>query len=710
MKQDKSRLDLMDAQTIIKTLLLTGVVAFSFANIQPTKALDIELLINQSQPIPTMRPDTVHTGSVQARPLSISLVTSGKKNNVSPIKGTLKDGLKALGKKDVKHALGIRAGLAAGSLDRKILAWSIAISGLDGVLSGEIYSIASDLSAWPGQKTMKRNAEIALSKEQLNPSQVMRVFESQKPTTVQGAITLSTALLNNGHKTRANQIIAPFWQNETLDRKTETEILKKVGSALTRSDHRFWMHRLFYNDRIKAAERIATKAEQFSLAKARAAVIRKKANAGRLLEAVAASSKKDSAYLFARIEYARRSGKCSKAAHLLLKAPRDQKLLVDPDEWWVERRIVSREMLELKKPKLAYKLAAEHSAKSSTYIIDAEFHAGWYALRFLKDKQTARRHFKNLLQHATRPISQSRGHYWMARASSGEKATEHYQKAARHAGTYYGQLSAKKLGVKKLDVKQAKPNTADRTNYKSRELVRAIKRLEIIGSGWRADSIYRHLALSLNAPGELAILAADAERKGNYSLSLQIGKLAHGRGITVDTLAWPLGAIPKSAKIGNTGRALSYSIVRQESAFNKAAVSPANARGLLQLLPGTAKAVARKKGLKYSYKRLTTDAAYNATLGTTYLSEQLGKFQNSYILTFAGYNAGPRRVEEWIERFGDPRGKPLNEVVDWVEQIPFKETRNYVQRILENYQVYKARLSSSSLNIEQDHSTRRSQY
>jgi soluble lytic murein transglycosylase len=141
----------MDVQTIIKTLLLTGVVAFGFANIQPANALDIELLINQSQPVPTMRPDTVHTGSIQAKPLKISLVSSGKKNSASPIKGSLKDGLKALSKKDVKRALGIRAWLAAGSLDRKILAWSIAISGMEGVLSGEISSIASDLPTWPGQ-------------------------------------------------------------------------------------------------------------------------------------------------------------------------------------------------------------------------------------------------------------------------------------------------------------------------------------------------------------------------------------------------------------------------------------------------------------------------------------------------------------------------------------------------------------------------------
>lgn len=692
----------MQTRKILNALIFSSVAAFGVSNTKVASALDIDLLINQNVPIPTARPDTVVTGAIQAKPLRVSVLQSGRKNQVSPVSGSLKQGLEALRKGDTNLALSIRAGLQAGSLDRKILAWSIALAGQNKLLSGEISSIARDLPHWPGQKTMSRNAEKALARERLSASQIIQIFGNTRPTTVEGAIVLSQAFLNVGQRTKANQIIAPFWRNEILDKNTETELLGKVGTALNKSDHRFRMHQLLYNDRVRAAERIAARAEQFSLAKARAAVIRKQSNAGRLLEAVAPSSKKDTAYLFGRIEHARRSGKYTKAANLLLQAPRDPQLLVDADEWWIERRVVSREMLELGKHRLAYRIAAEHSAQSARDIIDAEFHAGWYALRFLNDASTARRHFSRLLKHATRPISQSRGHYWMARASSGENAKAHYSKAARHAGTFYGQLAALKLGVKKLNVKRAKPTTVDRNNYQSRELVRAIKRLEAIGSGWRADSIYRHLALTLQSSGEIAILAADAERKGDYSLSLQIGKLAHGRGFKVDTLSWPLGAIPNSAKIGGAGRALAYSIARQESAFNKRAVSPANARGLLQLLPGTAKAVARKKGLKYSFKRLTTDAGYNATLGASYLSEQLSNFNDSYILTFAAYNAGPRRVDEWLKRFGDPRGKPLNEVIDWIEKIPFKETRSYVQRILENYQVYKTRISGASLNLEQD--------
>jgi len=683
------------------SLLMCSSLAMAFL---PAHSASIDLLLIEALPVPTPRPDLKHTGSIsKTYPApKLKTVSSGNKTSVSPIKGTLEQGLRALSKKDTITALRIRAGMKAGSLDRKILAWSIALRGGDGVTSTEISSIARDLSKWPGHKAMQENAEKALAREKLSSHSVISAFGNQKPSSIEGAMLLASANLNIGNQQAANKAIAPFWRDESLTQSQEKKILSTLSKALNKSDHHFRMHSMLYRDRLRAGERIAGQAKQFSLAKARAAVTRKASNAGRLLEAVAPSSKQDAGYLFARIEHARRQGKYEKAAKLLLPSPRKQSALIDPDEWWVERRIVSREMLERGHPKTAYKLASQHSAESASDIADAEFHAGWYALRHLNDSSTARRHFQRIIDVTSRPISQARGHYWMGRASSGDAARNHYRAAAKHSGTYYGQLAATRLGVKKLSISKAKPSDAERKLYKSREQVRAIKRLEALGYKSRAAAFYRHLAKELTSPGELALLAYDAERQGNYPLALNVGKVAYQRGLPVGTLSWPLGAIPSNAKIGNTGRALAYAIARQESTFNKAAVSPANARGLLQLLPGTAKAVARKKGLKYSFKRLTRDAGYNATLGSAYLSEQLNKFGNSYILTFAAYNAGPRRVEEWIERFGDPRGKSLNQVIDWVERIPFKETRSYVQRVMENYQMYKTRIGGTNLSIKKD--------
>jgi soluble lytic murein transglycosylase len=323
-------------------------------------------------------------------------------------------------------------------------------------------------------------------------------------------------------------------------------------------------------------------------------------------------------------------------------------------------------------------------------------------LRFLDQPAKAIPHFERILKASETPITQARANYWLGRAHGAVGGAKFFAAAARHGGAYYGQLAAQALGRTRLEISDPKPGPAERETFARRELVRAIAALEAAGHANRADILYRELAERLSSPGELALLAAQAERRGDRTLALQIGKIAHARGLEVDTVSWPVGAIPPDTRIGETGRALAYAIARQESAFNAAAVSPANARGLLQLLPGTAKLMAKKTGLKYDKGRLTRDAAYNATLGSAYLSEQLDNFGNSYILTFAGYNAGPGRAREWVAAYGDPTGKSIEDVVDWVERIPFTETRNYVQRVMENYQIYKARIGSGRLDIVSD--------
>lgn len=346
----------------------------------------------------------------------------------------------------------------------------------------------------------------------------------------------------------------------------------------------------------------------------------------------------------------------------------------------------------------AYRVAANHKATEATDIVDAEFHAGWFALRGMEDPAAASQHFRRILDVSNRPLSASRAWYWLGRSAEAGgpgNAKDYFANAARFPGTFYGQLAAR-LGHKALNVTYPAPSAEDRARFENREAVRAIARLEAAGHGWRADSIYRALAEELTSPGELAILSARAEKTRNHQLSLQIGKTAFGRGIDVAALAFPVGVIPSTANIDGSGKALAYAIARQESAFNPAAVSTANARGLLQLLPGTAKGVASRYGLAYSKERLTSDAGYNATLGAHYLGEQINSFGGSYILTFIAYNAGPRRVPDWLSRYGDPRGKPIDEVVDWIERIPFQETRNYVQRVMENYQVYKVRLGQGA--------------
>jgi soluble lytic murein transglycosylase len=274
-------------------------------------------------------------------------------------------------------------------------------------------------------------------------------------------------------------------------------------------------------------------------------------------------------------------------------------------------------------------------------------------------------------------------------------AKEEFARAASYGTTFYGQLAGERIGRQTLNIAYPAPNDDDRRNFAAREAVSAIRRLEEAGYPRYADRLYLDLAGQLSSPGELALLAGMAEKQGNHFLALRIGKAAAARGIDVGALSHPVGVIPSTADISGSGTALAYAIARQESEFNVGAVSGAGARGLLQLMPSTAEQLAKKAGVPFSSMRLTTDAGYNATLGAAFLGEQLGRFDGSYVLTFAGYNAGPSRATQWIARYGDPRGKELDEVVDWIERIPFAETRSYVQRVMENYEVYKMQLSGS---------------
>lgn len=683
-----------------RPLSILPIPSQAIPNVGVQKEVNPRIAVKDKQTVSSIKPQAY-------APANKPSFTNGPVFGVDPTKvtaisGSLKEGMNALSKKQTLKALSIRAGMRAGSIDRKILAWSIAMSGQKNVTSGEIAKISKDLAHWPGKKTMRKNAEKALAREKLSARQIVSAFGTTKPSSLTGAVELAYAHIQLGNKKTARSIIAPFWYTAKLSKSEEARILSKTGSVLSVADHRKRMHTLFYKDRVTSASRLSGRAEQSSLAKARAAVIRKEKNAGTLLSRVAPSSKKDPAYLFTRIEHARRTDQYKKAAGLLLTAPKNEAALINPHEWWVESRIVSRDLLDAGETRLAYKVAANHVAKKRTDKAEAEFHAGWYALRFRKDARTARKHFAKILKISSAPISQARAYYWLGRASTGSQAKKYYKASAVHAGTFYGQLSAQKVGVKKLKLTHPRPSSSERRKFANREFVKIIDRLEKIGYHRRASNFYYALADIINTPGEMALLSVRAEKQGNPSLALRLGKKAHWRGMKVDTLAWPIGAIPSSTRIGTTGKALAYAIARQESEFNKGAVSGANARGLLQLLPGTAKQMARATGLKYSYKRLTTDAGYNATLGAAYLSKQLDNFDNSYILTIAGYNAGPRRSREWVERYGDPRGKSIEFVVDWIERIPFTETRNYVQRVMENYTVYKTRIAGANLNLEND--------
>ncbi|MBB3949376.1 soluble lytic murein transglycosylase [Aureimonas jatrophae] len=627
----------------------------------------------------------------------------GRLSGVAPMRGDLKTGLEAT-YRDVPRALSIREGMVPGSLDRHILSWAIALRGTSDVPAAEIAHTAIELRDWPGMDQVRANLERALDRERPDPASVIGAFASDRPQTPEGAMALARAFLASGQAGKAKSLIVGSWRTQRFDKSVEARMLENFGTLLTRADHKARMDMLLYADRAGDAQRMAKLAGAETIYRARAASIRGEANADKLLAAVPANQRSDPSYLFTAAENLRKKDRIEEAAALIEKAPRDRSALVDADAWWNERRIISRMLLEKGDRRAAYRLVANHSAEGTTEAVEAEFHSGWYALRYLNDPATAAKHFARIREISSRPLTQSRAYYWMGRAAQAGgpgSANQLYAQAARYGATFYGQLASAKLGRAPGEISYPKPSNAERQRFEGREAVRAIKRLESIDSTWRADLLYKALAEQLDSPGELALLSAMAERRGDHALALTVGKAAYARGVDAPALAFPTGVIPASANISASGKALAYAIARQESAFNPRAKSPVGALGLLQVMPATGRGLAKAAGLPYSDAKLLNDTSYNALLGSQYLGQQIDSFNGSYVLTFAAYNAGPRRAREWIERFGDPRGKSIDDVVDWIELIPFTETRNYVQRVMENYQVYRMRLGAG-FSIEQD--------
>ncbi|MFN3548900.1 MAG: transglycosylase SLT domain-containing protein [Mesorhizobium sp.] len=671
-------------------VLIAGLMATAAAP-WPAQALRLPA---SEVPLPLARPDPADvTGAILAQPPALGMKADplALRRAADP----LARGLDALGEADIEAARSIRDGLPDGSLDRAILTWALASGGFAAVTAGELQAAMSELADWPGIDAIERNRERALLRGPTEPQAIVDAFAKEPPLTLEGKLALARAHRKLGDEASAVAVLSPIWRTAKLDAATETRLIAEFGAMLPREEHRVRIETMLHGERTQSALRLAPLAGAEALAKAWAAVIRGEKNAGALLDAVP-EAERGSAFVFAKARWLRRGGKFVEAAETMLSVRRDAQDLADPDAWWVERRVLSREMLDLDRPDLAYAIAAAHSAESPAMAADAEFHAGWYALAFLDQPQTALGHFERISSLTSGAISLSRAWYWMGRAmeagAPGDAGVA-YEQAAAFGTAFYGQLAAAKLGREAVPVAVPRPAPHERFAFARRPVVAAIRRLEEAGHGRRAEALYRGLAADLASPDEIALLAAMAERRGDHTLALRVGKIAAARGIEVGALAHPVGAIPPDAEVSGAGEALAYAIARQESEFNAGAVSGAGARGLLQLLPGTAREMARGAGLAYSPARLTTDAAYNATLGAAFLADQLGRFDGSYVLTFAGYNAGPGRAREWVKRYGDPRGAEIEAVVDWIERIPFTETRNYVQRVMENYQVYKMRLT-----------------
>lgn len=703
---------------------VAGLAACAVLSSNPARSLpatgfmnlpEFSLFSNVNAPVPRPRPTASQRTAApedSSRTEQAALSGGDKPTSLPALKGgnseRLRAALRAIGAGKISAARSIRKSLKD-PVDRKIVDWRLARSGSPAISSEFIARFIVASPNWPSQKLLRRRAEQALAREKPVANKVIATFRAAPPLSTTGALLLADAHLKTGDKSKARAIVVNSWRTETLSLGLEKKILSKYGSLLKRADHKARADMLLYDDRANGALRLARylSRDQRKLMDAWIAVIRKSKKASALLKATPRSQRSDPGYAFAQIKYLRRAKKDKEAIKVMLGAPSKKSALINGDEWWVERRIVSRLALDMGRARDAYRIAAAHGAESPAKRAEAEFHAGWYALRFVKNPKQARQHFAAIEKIGKTPITRSRALYWLGRTAEAQNnksaAKAHYQAASEYKTAFYGQLAREKLGKSRLGLTSApKPNQRDRTAFARNELILAIKRLETAKFGELTPQFYRTLGKTLTNPGELALVTQMAQSKGLHQLALMVGKTAVSRGLDVDLLAFPTAAIPRKAKVQkDVGKPVVYAIARQESAFNPQAVSSAGARGLLQLMPATARETAKKAGMSYSKGRLTSDAAYNATLGAAHLGELLDSFNGSYVLTFAAYNAGSSRSHKWMKAYGDPRTNRVD-TIDWIERIPFTETRNYVQRIMENLVIYRARFERDTLQITKD--------
>jgi soluble lytic murein transglycosylase len=551
---------------------------------------------------------------------------------------------------------------------------------------------------WPGQGALKLRAEEWLA---LYPSHatVIEWFEGNPPTTREGRIRLANAYRAVGREIDGVGLLRRVWVEDNFGAPDEKAFLLQYGALIEPKDDVARLDRLLWRNQTDAAKRQMMRVDLGHRALAEARILLTAAGPGAeaALERVGGPLHSDPGLVYARLKWSRINNRDADARAILLKPPAD---LVRPELWWEERQIEIRRALADGDNATAYRLAREHRLTDGNDFADAEWLAGWIALRE-HDGKLALGHFRNLFVNARTPVVQSRAAYWAARAleqlGKPAEARDWYGKAAAQITTFYGQIAAARLGLANAAQLPPEPTPAeaDADAFAAREVPRVVRRLAAIGEIGRIDPFVLRLVDVAEKPEQMALTAKLARDAGRVDLALTVARRAFRDGVTLIDAGYPTVALPPT---GGPEPALIHALIRQESNFAPDAISRAGARGLMQLMPSTAKWIAGKYNLPYSEPLLTIDPKYNISVGQAYLGGVLDSFSGSYVLALAAYNAGPGRVRQWIRDYGDPRD-PGVDVIDWIEQIPFNETRNYVQRVLEGLQVYRIRMARAPVTL-----------
>jgi soluble lytic murein transglycosylase len=547
---------------------------------------------------------------------------------------------------------------------------------------------------WPGYKRLRRAAERTMplaAAPDFTDAARLDWFRTHPPASATGAMAMASSLLATGETTGARALLVDTWREHDFRLEDEKVFLKHFSGYISREDHIARLDRLLYDRQSAAAKRQAQRlgAGYPELARARLALAYRRSGVDWAIGQVPAALENDVGLLYERIRWRRSKRRLDGVLELLES---EAAARIDPERLWPIRAWVVRKLAGADDLAKAYEIACRHGLTQGIGFVEAQWLSGWYALRALGKPKEAMAHFHGLYASATSPISRARGAYWAAQAAhaSGDQvlATQWLQRAKAHGTAFYGQRAAEELGEQGplLPERMSITDTQRRVFLRS-ELARATALLHRLEFDDLVESFIKHMARTAETADQLRLIADLANRLGRLDLTLVTAKIARRKGhILQDELYPVLDLGPKQAGIEP---ALVFAVIRQESAFDPGAISRAGARGLMQLMPATAKTVARRIGERYVRDWLTDDPDYNVKLGRAYLRSLVKRFRGSYILALAAYNAGPHRVDRWLREYGDPRGDEIS-LIDWIEHIPFSETRNYVQRVLEGLIVYRS--------------------
>ncbi|HEV8680445.1 MAG TPA: lytic transglycosylase domain-containing protein [Stellaceae bacterium] len=588
-----------------------------------------------------------------------------------------------------------QVGQSRDPLAAKIVHWLDYTRSSPGGRFAEIAGFIEENPDWPHQKVLLRRAEEALSGEDDNTAADW--LKRHPPVSGAGRARAAEILINRGDVTAGTAALRAAWIDGDFTAAGERALAARFTATLRPEDHQKRLDQLLWDGNAEAARRLLplVPADYRAAAEVRLALAADAKNAEALLAQVPAALRTDPGIAFDEARWRRKKDSLDAAAQLLLAHPDNP---VRPAAWWAERIVVARRLLAGGFNDLAYRLVQQHAAADGNIDAEAEFLCGYIALRHRKDAALAFDHFAHMLARVTTAYAKARAAYWGGRAAATagkpELAAKWFAAGAEHMSTFYGQLAAHQLGrdAPPRPVPEPRPDATALARFNAEELVRAAQLFFAAGDRNRALVFLLRMAERAKTPLDFAMLASLAESHGRVDQAIAVARRAIDAGMPLMVRGYPITALPEG---GIAERPLLLAIVRQESAFAPDALSRAGARGLMQLMPATAAGVARKLEVPFSLDRLTTDGLYNVTLGRSYLERLIDEFGGSYALAIAAYNAGPGRVRQWLREYGDPRGRDIT-MVDWIEMIPFGETRAYVQRVMENLQIYRGQSGTNA--------------